>query len=59
MLMMMIVVNLHRHPPKTNPKRRIQMESNGGIGLCPSTSELEISKGVLCGMLQCVQFLAF
>lgn len=45
--------------PKTSPKRRTQTESNGEICLCPRSSELEISKGFLCGMLHCLQFLAF
>lgn len=45
--------------PKTNPRGATETKSNGEICLCPSSSELEISKGVLCGTLHCLQFLAF
>lgn len=45
--------------PKTSPKGRTQTESNGEICLCPRSSELEISKGFLCGKLHYLQFLAF
>lgn len=36
--------------------RGTQTESNGGIWLHPSSSELEISKGVLSGILLCAVF---